>query len=107
MHAVRFMCKNLDMGIMGKIAIYAKSRARWDDICMQCGLCCHERVVYDDGEMDIDLSSPCEFLAEDGHTCTVYKHRFESCPDCSKVTFRKAISDKYLPSCCAYRRLFE
>ena len=95
------------MGIIGKLVIYARNRSAWEGICSQCGLCCYERVVYDDGEMDIDLSAPCEFLADDSHTCTVYEHRFEACPECSKVTFRKAASSKYLPPCCSYRQLFE
>ncbi len=69
-------------------------------------MCCHERTVYDDGEMDIDLTAPCEFLDAERNLCTVYEERLKKCPQCSRVTLRKALSKHYLPPSCAYRRLF-
>lgn len=94
------------MGLIANIRTYLQHRSDWDDVCERCGLCCYERTVYDDGEMDIDLTAPCEFLDTETRMCTVYDHRFEACSRCSKVTFWRAISKDYLPPSCAYRRLF-
>lgn len=94
------------MGFLSNIRIYLQNRSQWEDICDKCGLCCYERDVYDDGEMAVDLSAPCEFLNTETNRCTIYDHRFDTCPECKKVTFRKAISKDKLPPSCAYRRLF-
>ena len=89
------------------IRTYLANRARWEEICEGCGLCCHERLVYDDGHMEIDLSAPCEFLDADTNRCSVYESRFRDCPDCHKVTLWVALSRDMLPPTCAYRRLFD
>lgn len=95
------------MGIFGIISTYLRHRSAWEDVCSQCGLCCYERTVYSDGEMDVDLTAPCKYLDQSSHRCMVYGNRFRVCDDCQKVTLRKALSKTYMPACCAYRQLFE
>ena len=95
------------MGFIGNIKTYLRVRDRWEDICEQCGLCCYERVVYDDGHTEIDLSAPCEYLDAETGRCTVYRSRLRTCEDCHKVTLRVAMSKEFLPPSCAYRRMFQ
>ena len=94
------------MGFLGKIGTYIRCRSRWESICDRCSMCCYERLVYDDGRVEIDLSAPCEYLDVESKACTVYDSRFDACPECHKVTLRIALSKDFLPPTCAYRRMF-
>ncbi len=94
------------MKFFQNIRIYLQHRRSWESICERCGLCCFERTVYDDGRMDVDLSAPCKFYNEGTGLCEVYDKRFQVCPECKRVTLRRAASKYYLPPQCAYRRLF-
>ena len=94
------------MRLIEHMRTYLANRDRWDDVCDRCGLCCFERVVYDDGTIEVDLTAPCEFLDEESRTCTVYEHRFRACRECHRVTPLIAVSKRFLPPSCAYRRLF-
>lgn len=88
------------------IGIYRTNKDRWEEVCQQCGLCCYERVFYDDGSVAIDFTAPCEHLEESTNLCKVYENRYVACPDCHKVGLRQALSSKTLPPTCAYRQLF-
>ncbi len=73
----------------------------WEAICSRCGLCCHERTVYPD-IVEIDLSSPCEFLDKETGLCKVYSNRFAECSRCCKVTPLAAMFSRALPESCSY-----
>ncbi|RHR25597.1 hypothetical protein DWX43_17385 [Clostridium sp. AF19-22AC] len=85
---------------------YRKWRGNWDDLCSHCGRCCYARSVSYDGEVEIDFSSPCEFLDEETRLCRVFEDRFRKCPTCQKVNLFRALFHRSLPVNCAYARTF-
>jgi len=78
----------------------------WEDYCNRCGLCCYVRHRGKRGEVIVEYSSPCEYLDEETHLCTVYESRFKECPECRKVTLFHALFSPYLPPTCGYVRRF-
>jgi uncharacterized cysteine cluster protein YcgN (CxxCxxCC family) len=79
---------------------------RWEEYCLKCGLCCYVRHRGKKGEVIVEYSSPCEYLDEKTHLCTVYEKRFSVCSDCRKLTLYHALFSPYLPSTCGYVRRF-
>lgn len=79
------------------------AKQKWEDMCFRCGLCCHEKLIYDD-EIVFDLSSACEYLDTETNLCKVYDNRFKICKRCNKVNLIRAMFASYLPSTCAYVR---
>ncbi|MCC8141636.1 MAG: hypothetical protein LIO56_03760 [Lachnospiraceae bacterium] len=77
----------------------------WDDLCSQCGQCCHRRSVGQDGEVIIHADH-CAFLDEETHLCSVYPERFQRCPYCRKVNLRVVLFNPTLPNDCSYRKTF-
>ncbi len=73
----------------------------WEGLCKQCGLCCHEKVIYPD-EVVFDLSSACEFLNKETNLCSVYDKRFKKCKRCQSVNLFRAMFADYLPLSCGY-----
>lgn len=81
-------------------------RGHWDEVCDQCGRCCFQREVDEDGDVVIDYAAPCAFLDVETRQCRVYDRRFEVCPACHRLTLRHALFSRHLPEGCAYARLF-
>lgn len=73
---------------------------KWEDICLRCGLCCHEKVIKDD--LLIFLEDVCEYHDSRTGLCKVYPERFAKCSRCQKVTPLKAMFSPYLPPTCGY-----
>lgn len=94
------------MNIFTATKMYLFDQEAWEDICDQCGLCCYEREVSDDGVQAVNLSAPCEYLNVDCNLCTVYNERFQFCERCHKITPRDILSRYTLPPTCAYKRRF-
>lgn len=78
----------------------------WEDICTNCGLCCHEKIVLPD-MLVIDPEKTCEYLSPETGLCTVYKTRFKVCSRCMKVNPLRVMFSSALPPVCGYVRLFE
>ena len=73
----------------------------WEDICNNCGLCCHEKVVLPKA-LIIDIDKCCEFYDKDEHRCSAYEKRFKVCTRCRKVTPFMAMFSPSLPEVCGY-----
>ncbi len=73
---------------------------RWEAVCKQCGLCCHDKVQVAP-RCWVLLDSKCQFLGDDGR-CTVYAERFKRCQACRKMTVWRAMSAAWIPPGCAY-----
>lgn len=78
-----------------------KKASRWEALCSQCGMCCHEKIIYGN-DLIYDMGAPCEFLDTATNQCTVYAERFEKCPRCQKMTVWKAMTAAWLPESCSY-----
>ena len=77
---------------------------RWEDLCHRCGDCCYEKDIIE-GNLAVDLASPCPFHDPDTRLCRVYETRFEANPRCEKVGLFKALFSPWLPPHCGYQRL--
>lgn len=77
------------------------NKRKWEAICKRCGLCCHEKLLYDDKILYF-VNCPCEYLDKKKRICSVYENRFKVCKECRKVNLFRAMFASYLPSCCAY-----
>ena len=86
--------------------LYLLDRRAWESVCDRCGRCCFERDVTESGSVDVNYAAPCEFLNLDTHECRVYRHRFEACDRCHRLTPLTALFSRHLPPECAYVRTF-
>ncbi len=79
----------------------------WESICDGCGICCLEKLEYEDtGEVEY-TSVSCRYLETHHCRCEVYNDRFSSAPDCLTITPENVILLTWLPDTCAYRILSE
>ncbi len=76
-------------------------RVSWESLCHQCGLCCHEKTLFNDIVV-IHTDKPCEFLDVATMQCTCYNDRFVTNPRCLKVTPFRAMFSPLLPPSCGY-----
>ena len=73
----------------------------WEDICNQCGLCCFNKIIEDDGTV-YTTPIPCKYLDVVNRTCKVYHKRFETGEECVKLTPELVANAIWLPEECAY-----
>ena len=73
----------------------------WEDKCLRCGLCCHEKTITGNTVV-YDLDSYCEHYDPKTHQCNIYFEQLEKELRCRRVTRFKAMFASYLPESCAY-----
>lgn len=78
----------------------------WERLCRQCGRCCFERAVTDEGDVVVNFAAPCEFLDLQTRLCSVYDDRFVQCARCRKLTPSTVFFEHHLPKECAYVQTF-
>jgi len=81
--------------------------AQWESLCDGCGRCCLNKLEdWDSGEIHW-TNIACSLL--DHHTCKCgdYKNRFDTVPDCVKLSPEKIKNISWLPPTCAYRLVEE
>jgi len=87
----------------GNIVINNIDSEEIESLCLQCGLCCHEKVKLSSGDVIINPTKKCKFLGED-KLCTIYESRFQLNPGC--LNFKQMIAKDYiLPDSCPYTKL--
>lgn len=89
-----------------RLALEDMSEAQWESLCDGCGKCCLQKLE-DDETGDIYYTSvACRYLGA-GCECTVYDRRQEKEPGCLDLKPADLPRLPWLPSSCAYRRLYE
>lgn len=78
----------------------------WEALCDGCGQCCLVREVKEDGQMTV-YSVACELLDIEAVRCKDYPNRQRKVPHCHKLTPKTVPLYDWLPSSCAYRRLYK
>lgn len=78
--------------------------AVWEGLCRQCGQCCFEKWVDEDGTIH-PTSIACRFLDIHSRQCRVYHKRFEVGEGCVKLTPEVVETVQWLPDDCAYVQL--
>ena len=88
-------------------ALKEMTKAEWESLCDNCGLCCLNSVKDGKtGKIKL-LAVACGYLDTTTCRCLVYKDRFKTEPDCMMLSPDKIRQIKRLPYTCAYRSLSE
>ena len=83
------------------------NQAEWEALCDGCGLCCLIKLEDDETHEIAYTKVACKLLdCQTGH-CSDYANRFQHVPDCVQLTPEKLEHIHWLPSTCAYRRVYE
>lgn len=75
----------------------------WERLCRQCGQCCFEKWVDEDGTIH-PTRIACRFLDIHSRQCRVYHKRFEVGEGCIKLTPDIVETVQWLPADCGYVR---
>lgn len=81
--------------------IFKKISSSWENMCLKCGLCCHEKVIIGDNVI-YDLDSYCQHFDIKTKECKIYFERLEKESRCRRVNLFRAMFAPYLPESCAY-----
>jgi uncharacterized cysteine cluster protein YcgN (CxxCxxCC family) len=73
----------------------------WEGLCHQCGQCCFEKWVEEDGTIHPTVIA-CRFLDIHSRQCRVYHKRFEVGEGCLKLTPEVVEVVQWLPEDCGY-----
>lgn len=78
--------------------------SQWEKACKNCGKCCFDKSLNDNGVLFIDYNKPCQYLKYLGRKaqCKIYEKRFDIYSKCSTVP--EAISKRALPADCPYTK---
>lgn len=82
--------------------------AEWEALCDGCGQCCLLKLE-DDETQEVEYTKvACQLLDCQTGWCGDYENRKDTVPDCIQLTLEKVAEVAYwLPSSCAYRRMYE
>jgi uncharacterized cysteine cluster protein YcgN (CxxCxxCC family) len=83
------------------------TRAEWESLCDGCGRCCLKKLEDEGTGKIVYTDVACKLLDRDRCRCTHYAERVRLVPDCVELTPDKLAELRWLPSTCAYRRLYE
>ena len=80
--------------------------AQWESLCDGCGKCCVHKLEDEETGEVFPTNVACRLL--DGHTarCKDYGNRRALVPDCVRLTPARLETLEWLPSTCAYLRVF-
>ncbi len=85
------------------------SESEWESLCDGCGKCCVYQLE-DEDQVGQGVYYPtnvsCRYLDSDLCRCTAYDTRKKLVADCMKITPQNVAELDWLPSSCAYRRVF-
>lgn len=81
--------------------------SEWEALCDGCGVCCLIKYLDDD---DVALTEytdvACQLLDCATGMCSDYANRQHYVPDCIRLTYDLVADTLWLPSHCAYKRLY-
>jgi uncharacterized cysteine cluster protein YcgN (CxxCxxCC family) len=84
----------------------AMTRAEWESLCDRCGKCCLNKLEDDETGDIYPTNVACKLLDRRTGCCTDYANRKAQVPDCVRLTPAKLETIEWLPSTCAYLRLW-
>ncbi|GAA5013714.1 YcgN family cysteine cluster protein [Acinetobacter puyangensis] len=90
-----------------KFSIDELNHAEWEALCDGCGLCCLVKLEDAETEEVAYTKVACKLLDCQTAACSDYVHRKQHVPDCIQLTPALLKQIKWLPSTCAYRRVYE
>lgn len=83
------------------------SDAEWEALCDGCGVCCLVKFLDDDDPKFTEYTDvACQLLNCQTGQCRDYTNRQKIVPDCIRLTLTLLKDMMWLPSHCAYKRLY-
>ncbi|WP_131669452.1 YcgN family cysteine cluster protein [Psychrobacter pygoscelis] len=91
-----------------RFALDELTTAEWEALCDGCGACCLIKFLEDDdAQTDVEYTDvACRLLDCESGYCSNYADRQKYVPDCVSLTPDKLVDMMWLPSNCAYKRLY-
>ena len=83
------------------------SRAEWESLCDGCGRCCLVRFEDEETGEVVPTRIACRLLDCATGRCSDYANRKRHVPECIKLTPGAIEALTWMPSTCAYRRLYD
>ena len=83
------------------------SREEWESLCDGCGRCCLHKLEDIDTGLYFYTDVACRLLNRETCQCRNYSERRSLVKDCVMINSDSGEQFDWLPSSCAYRRLFE
>ena len=100
-----------------RFALSELNHSEWEALCDGCGSCCLIKYIDDEHVSDDDNSHEAEMVEYTDVTCQLmdcatgycqhYATRQEHVPDCIQLTMENLPQMMWLPSHCAYKRLYK
>ena len=100
-----------------RFALSELNHSEWEALCDGCGSCCLIKYIDDEHVSDDDNSHEAEMVEYTDVTCQLmdcatgycqhYDTRQEHVPDCIQLTIENLPQMMWLPSHCAYKRLYK
>lgn len=79
----------------------------WESLCDHCGRCCLLRLIDDETEELHTTNIVCRAYDQEKGQCGCYERRHGEVPECLDLNPQNILSETWIPSSCAYRRLAE
>jgi hypothetical protein len=92
-----------------RFALTELNHSEWEALCDGCGSCCLIKYIdNDDDEELVEYTDvTCQLMDCATGYCSHYATRQEHVPDCIQLTIENLPSMMWLPSHCAYKRLYK
>ena len=92
-----------------RFALAELNHSEWEALCDGCGSCCLIKYIDndDDEEMVEYTDVTCQLMDCATGYCQHYDTRQEHVPDCIQLTIENLPQMMWLPSHCAYKRLYK
>lgn len=79
----------------------------WESLCDRCGRCCLQKLEDEESGDIFYTNLSCQLLNQDNCTCRDYENRLQKVVGCLKLKKDNLAQVNWLPTTCAYRRLWE
>ena len=96
-----------------RFALAELNHSEWEALCDGCGSCCLIKYIDEDEHGDVDeelveyTDVTCKLMDCATGYCRYYATRQEHVPDCIQLTMENLPQMMWLPSHCAYKRLYK
>ena len=96
-----------------RFALAELNHSEWEALCDGCGSCCLIKYIDEDENGDVDeelveyTDVTCQLMDCATGYCSHYATRQEHVPDCIQLTMDNLPNMMWLPSHCAYKRLYK
>ena len=96
-----------------RFALSEINHSEWEALCDGCGSCCLIKYIDEDEHGDVDeelveyTDVTCQLMDCTTGYCQHYDTRQEHVPDCIQLTMENLPQMMWLPSHCAYKRLYK